>query len=139
MEASISGDFGRLMGWADAVRKLKVRTNADTPRDAKQAVKFGAEGIGLCRTEHMFFEATRIAAMREMIAGRHRGSSAKRLWRRSCPCSRATSKRMYEAMEGRPDDHPLSWIRRCMSSCPTGLEDEIAELAKEHGHVPSKK
>ena len=57
VEASISGDFARLMGWADAVRTLKVRTNADTPRDTKQAVKFGAEGIGLCRTEHMFFEA----------------------------------------------------------------------------------
>ena len=57
VEASISGDFARFMGWADKARKLHVRTNADTPRDAKQAVAFGAEGIGLCRTEHMFFEA----------------------------------------------------------------------------------
>ncbi len=63
----LSGHFGTLMGWADAVRKLKVRTNADTPKDAEQAVKFGAEGIGLCRTEHMFFEEDRIPAVREMI------------------------------------------------------------------------
>ncbi|MGE5678042.1 MAG: pyruvate, phosphate dikinase [Pseudomonadota bacterium] len=63
----LSGHFGTLMGWADAVRKLKVRTNADTPKDAEQAVKFGAEGIGLCRTEHMFFDEERIPAVREMI------------------------------------------------------------------------
>ena len=67
VEAAVSGDFARLMDWADKVRTLKVRTNADTPRDTKQAVAFGAEGIGLCRTEHMFFEADRIAAVREMI------------------------------------------------------------------------
>ena len=67
VEASISGDFGRFMGWADAARKLEVFANADNPRDAKQAVEFGAEGIGLCRTEHMFFEADRIKAVREMI------------------------------------------------------------------------
>ena len=67
VDATISGDFGRIMGWADKYRKLKVRTNADTPRDAKQAREFGAEGIGLCRTEHMFFEPDRIAAIREMI------------------------------------------------------------------------
>src|SRR4029078_1505506 len=62
-----SGDFATLMGWADKARKLKVRTNADTPPDAKVARQFGAEGIGLCRTEHMFFEADRIDAVREMI------------------------------------------------------------------------
>ena len=70
VEASISGDFGRFMGWADAARKLEVFANADNPRDAKQAVEFGAEGIGLCRTEHMFFEADRIKAVREMIVAR---------------------------------------------------------------------
>ena len=75
VEAAISGDFARFMGWADAARTLKVRTNADTPRDAKQAVAFGAEGIGLCRTEHMFFEADRIAAMREMILSEHQGTA----------------------------------------------------------------
>src|SRR5574344_2010505 len=67
VEPEISGDFETFMEWADSVRKLKVRTNADTPRDAAQAMKFGAEGIGLCRTEHMFFEETRIFAMRQMI------------------------------------------------------------------------
>ena len=70
VEASISGDFGRFMGWADAARKLEVFANADNPRDAKQAVEFGAEGIGLCRTEHMFFAEDRIKAVREMICAR---------------------------------------------------------------------
>ena len=70
VEATISGDFDRFMKWADAARTLKVRTNADTPRDTAQAVKFGAEGIGLCRTEHMFFEGDRIKAMREMIVAK---------------------------------------------------------------------
>ncbi len=69
-EATISGDFGRFMAWADAARKLSIRTNADNPRDAAQAVKFGAEGIGLCRTEHMFFEGDRIKAVREMIVAK---------------------------------------------------------------------
>ena len=63
----ISGHFAIFMGWADEIRKLKVRTNADTPKDAKQAVEFGAEGIGLCRTEHMFFAEDRIMAVRQMI------------------------------------------------------------------------
>ena len=65
--ATISGEFGRIMAWADKYRTLKVRTNADTPKDARQAREFGAEGIGLCRTEHMFFEPDRISAIREMI------------------------------------------------------------------------
>ena len=67
VDASIGGDFGRIMGWADKYRVLKVRTNADTPADAKKARELGAEGIGLCRTEHMFFEGNRIDAFREMI------------------------------------------------------------------------
>ncbi|MFX5960911.1 putative PEP-binding protein, partial [Acinetobacter baumannii] len=67
IEPELSGDFTTLMGWADQVRKLKVRTNADTPADARTALKFGTEGIGLCRTEHMFFEETRIRTVREMI------------------------------------------------------------------------
>lgn len=67
VDASISGEFGRIMGWADKYRKLSVRTNADTPHDAKKARELGAEGIGLCRTEHMFFESDRIEAIREMI------------------------------------------------------------------------
>src|SRR5258706_12439477 len=67
MEPKLSGEFGTLMGWADQVRKLGVRVNADTPEDARTAIKFGGEGIGLCRTEHMFFEETRIHTVREMI------------------------------------------------------------------------
>ena len=67
IEPKLSGEFGTLMGWADAVRKLGVRVNADTPEDARTAIKFGGEGIGLCRTEHMFFEETRIRTVREMI------------------------------------------------------------------------
>jgi pyruvate,orthophosphate dikinase len=70
VETELTGDFATLMEWADSIRRLKVRTNADTPADAAQAIKFGAEGIGLCRTEHMFFEADRIASMREMIVSR---------------------------------------------------------------------
>ncbi len=67
IEPQLSGEFATLMGWADEVRKLGVRANADTPTDAKAAVRFGAEGIGLCRTEHMFFDEDRILAVREMI------------------------------------------------------------------------
>ena len=81
VDASIAGEFGRIMGWADKYRTLKVRTNADTPRDAAKAVELGAEGIGLCRTEHMFFEADPILLKRE-----------KKLLRRFFPISRATSR-----------------------------------------------
>src|SRR5204862_6504066 len=69
-QPELTGDFSTLMGWADSVRRLKVRTNADTPADAATARKFGAEGIGLCRTEHMFFDAERIVAVRQMILAR---------------------------------------------------------------------
>ena len=97
----LSGDFGRLMGWADAARRLKVRANADTPRDARQAREFGAEGIGLCRTEHMFFDETRILAMREMIcaddeAGRRRALA------RILPMQRADFEELFEIMAGLP-------------------------------------
>ncbi|GHU62619.1 pyruvate, phosphate dikinase [Clostridia bacterium] len=99
--ASIGGYFERIMGWADSYRTMKVRTNADTPRDAEQAVKFGAEGIGLCRTEHMFFEADRIAAIREMIVSetveQRKAALAKLL-----PIQRGDFEGIYEAMEGRP-------------------------------------
>ena len=97
--ASISGNFDRIMTWADKFRTLKVRTNADTPKDAKQAASFGAEGIGLCRTEHMFFEADRIKAMREMIVSKteeqRRAALAKLL-----PMQRGDFEALYEAMEG---------------------------------------
>jgi pyruvate,orthophosphate dikinase len=101
VEASISGDFARFMGWADAARKLHVRTNADTPRDTKQAVAFGAEGIGLCRTEHMFFDPDRIAAFREMICAdtveEREAALAKIL-----PMQQADFEALYEALEGTP-------------------------------------
>ena len=128
VEASISGDFNQLMTWADKYRTLKVRTNADTPNDAAQAIKFGAEGIGLCRTEHMFFEAERIAAMREMIVSKteeqRRIALAKLL-----PIQRGDFEGIYEAMQGYPVtirflDPPLHEF------LPTD-EDDIAALAKE--------
>ncbi len=128
--ASISGTFGRLMAWADEHRQLKIRTNADTPADAKKAAEFGAEGIGLCRTEHMFFEGERIAAMREMIVSeteaQRRTALAKLL-----PMQRGDFEALYEALGGHPVtirflDPPLHEF------LPTD-EGDIAALAKEMG------
>ncbi len=101
VDASISGEFGRIMAWADEFRRLKVRTNADNPRDTAQAVKFGAEGIGLCRTEHMFFEADRIPAMREMICSDTVEQREKALAKLE-PMQQGDFEAMYEALEGRP-------------------------------------
>ncbi len=100
-EASISGNFGRIMGWADSFRKLKVRTNADTPADAANAVKYGAEGIGLCRTEHMFFEPDRIPKIRQMILSRTVQEREKAL-NDLIPYQKGDFKALYEVMEGRP-------------------------------------
>ena len=100
-EASISGNFGRIMGWADAARKLKVRTNADTPADAANALKYGAEGIGLCRTEHMFFEPDRIPKIRQMILSRTVQEREKAL-NELIPYQKGDFKALYEVMEGRP-------------------------------------
>ena len=100
-EASISGNFGRIMSWADSFRKLKVRTNADTPADAANAVRLGAEGIGLCRTEHMFFEPERIPKIRKMIlskAGEEREKALEEL----IPFQKGDFKALYEVMEGKP-------------------------------------
>ncbi|MDE2466957.1 MAG: pyruvate, phosphate dikinase, partial [Alphaproteobacteria bacterium] len=100
-EPELTGDFGTLMGWADAVRKLKIRTNADRPEDAAVARKFGAEGIGLCRTEHMFFEAERIVAVRQMIladAERDRKAALDKL----LPMQRGDFEAIFEVMEGLP-------------------------------------
>ena len=126
--ASISGDFDRLMSWADKFRKLQVRTNADTPHDAQQAAAFGAEGIGLCRTEHMFFEADRIKAMREMIVSETSEQREKALAKLE-PIQQADFEAIYEAMKGRPVtirllDPPLHEF------VPTDPKD-IEELAKE--------
>lgn len=128
VDASISGDFGRIMDWADSFRKLQVRTNADTPRDAKQAFDFGAEGIGLCRTEHMFFDTDRIAAMREMIVSKT-VEQRKTALNKLLPMQRGDFEALYEAMEGKPVtirflDPPLHEF------LPTA-EDDIIALAKE--------
>jgi pyruvate,orthophosphate dikinase len=128
--AEIGGYFGRIMGWADEYRTMKVRTNADTPHDAGQAREFGAEGIGLCRTEHMFFEPDRIAAIREMIVSdtveQRKAALAKLL-----PMQRGDFEGIYEAMEGLPVtirllDPPLHEF------LPTEEED-IQVLAKDMG------
>ena len=101
VDASIGGEFGRVMGWADKYRRLGVRTNADNPHDTAQAVKFGAEGIGLCRTEHMFFEADRIPAIREMICADTLEQREKALAKLE-PMQQGDFEAMYVALEGRP-------------------------------------
>ena len=101
VDAKIAGEFGRIMAWADEFRRLKVRTNADTPRDAKKARELGAEGIGLCRTEHMFFEADRIAAFREMICAdtvEEREAALDKI----LPYQQGDFEALYEALEGTP-------------------------------------
>ena len=130
VDATISGDFATVMGWADSIRALKVRTNADTPRDAANAVRLGAEGIGLTRTEHMFFDADRIPAMREMILStdvEHRAAALAKL----LPMQRGDFEGIFKAMEGRPVtirllDPPLHEF------LPTADED-IKALADEMG------
>ena len=101
VDATIGGEFGRIMGWADKYRRLGVRTNADNPHDTAQAVKFGAEGIGLCRTEHMFFEADRIPAIREMICADTLEQREKALAKLE-PMQQGDFEAMYIALEGRP-------------------------------------
>lgn len=100
-EASISGNFGRIMSWADSFRKLRVRTNADMPADAANAVRLGAEGIGLCRTEHMFFEAERIPKIRKMILSKTVEEREKAL-EELIPFQKGDFKALYEVMEGKP-------------------------------------
>ena len=134
VEASISGDFARFMGWADKARKLHVRTNADTPRDTKQAVAFGAEGIGLCRTEHMFFEASRIAAVREMILADTKEQREHAL-AKILPMQQGDFEAMYKALEGRPMtvrylDPPLHEFVPHLD-----MTEEIEELAKNLGRT----
>jgi len=130
VDAQIAGEFGRIMGWADKFRKLQVRTNADTPRDAKKARELGAEGIGLCRTEHMFFDPERIAAFREMICSDTKEEREAAL-AKIMPYQQNDFEALFEAMEGNPVtirflDPPLHEF------VPT-TEDEIALLAKAQG------
>ena len=130
VDASIAGEFGRIMAWADEYRTLKVRTNADTPADAKKARELGAEGIGLCRTEHMFFEGNRIDAFREMICSdtvEEREAALDKI----LPMQQGDFEKLYEALEGNPVtirflDPPLHEF------VPTSDED-IAILAKAQG------
>ncbi len=133
--AAITGDFGRLMDWADKYRTMGIRTNADTPRDARKAAEFGAEGIGLCRTEHMFFDADRIPAMREMIVSETVEQREKAL-AKLLPMQRGDFEELYEAMEGNPVtirflDPPLHEF------LPTA-EDDIIALANEMGMTVEK-
>ena len=130
VDAQIAGEFGRIMAWADKFRKLKVRTNADTPADAKKARELGAEGIGLCRTEHMFFEEDRIAAFREMICAdtvEEREAALEKI----LPYQQGDFEKLYEALEGNPVtirflDPPLHEF------VPTEEED-IKKLADAQG------
>ncbi len=127
VDAEISGNFGTIMGWADEFRKLKFRTNADTPADAKKARELGAEGIGLCRTEHMFFEADRIAAFREMIcadtAEEREVALAKIL-----PYQQADFEALYEALEGNPVC--IRFLDPPLHEFVPQTEEDIALLAK---------
>ncbi|MCI8622665.1 MAG: pyruvate, phosphate dikinase [Provencibacterium sp.] len=126
--ADLSGDFGTIMGWTDEFRKMGVRTNADTPRDARQAKAFGAEGIGLCRTEHMFFDGDRIKAVREMICSKtveqRKVALAKLL-----PMQRGDFEELYEALEGSPVT--IRFLDPPLHEFVPHTEPEMRDLAKE--------
>ena len=123
----ISGHFATFMGWADEIRALKIRTNADTPRDTKQAVEFGAEGIGLCRTEHMFFAEDRIMAMREMIVAKNEEERRAAL-EKLLPMQREDFIGIYEALEERPAT--IRFLDPPLHEFLPHTDEEIAELAK---------
>jgi pyruvate,orthophosphate dikinase len=145
IEPKLSGEFGTLMGWADSVRKLRVRVNADTPDDARTAIKFGGEGIGLCRTEHMFFEETRIRTVREMILAEDEQARRAAL-SKLLPMQRADFVELFEIMKGLPVtirllDPPLheflphtqaeiEEVARAMNTDPRRLADRARDLAE---------
>ncbi|SHG42812.1 pyruvate, phosphate dikinase [Bradyrhizobium erythrophlei] len=145
IEPKLSGEFGTLMGWADSVRKLGVRVNADTPDDARTAIKFGGEGIGLCRTEHMFFEETRIRTVREMILAEDEQARRAAL-SKLLPMQRADFVELFEIMKGLPVtirllDPPLheflphtqaeiEEVARAMNTDPRRLADRARDLAE---------
>src|SRR6195256_6356202 len=145
IEPKLSGEYGTLMGWADQVRKLGVRVNADTPEDARTAIKFGGEGIGLCRTEHMFFEETRIRTVREMILAEDEQSRRAAL-SKLLPMQRADFVELFEIMKGLPVtirllDPPLheflphtqaeiEEVARAMNTDPRKLADRARDLAE---------
>jgi len=145
IEPAMSGEFGTLMGWADSFRKLGVRVNGDTPEDARTAIKFGAEGIGLCRTEHMFFEETRIRTVREMILAEDEQARRAAL-SKLLPMQRADFVELFEIMKGLPVtirllDPPLheflphtqaeiEEVARAMNTDPRRLADRARDLAE---------
>ncbi|MEG1711025.1 MAG: pyruvate, phosphate dikinase, partial [Clostridia bacterium] len=129
-DATVSGDFGTIMAWADKYRALKVRTNADTPKDAAQAVKFGAEGIGLCRTEHMFFDKDRIMAMREMIVSKS-VEERKVALNKLLPMQRSDFEGIYRAMGERPVT--IRFLDPPLHEFLPHTDEEIEEIAKEMG------
>lgn len=136
VDASITGTFGRIMGWADEFRRLKVRTNADTPRDAINARNLGAEGIGLCRTEHMFFDSDRIGAFREMICSDNVDDRVKALSKIE-PMQQSDFEGIYEAMEGTPVtirflDPPL---HEFLPTEDTDIEALAKAQGKSVGHI----
>ncbi len=145
IEPELSGEFGTLMGWANEVRKIGVRVNADTPEDARTAIKFGAEGIGLCRTEHMFFEETRIRTVREMILAEDEQTRRAAL-SKLLPMQRADFVELFEIMKGLPvtirlldpplheflphTQHEIEEVARAMNTDPRRLADRARELAE---------
>jgi len=135
VDAAIAGEFGRIMAWADKFRRLKVRTNADTPRDAKKARELGAEGIGLCRTEHMFFEADRIAAFREMICS-DTLEERKIALAKILPYQQDDFEQLYEALEGTPVT--IRFLDPPLHEFVPHTEDEIQLLAKAQNKPVSR-
>ena len=129
-QATLSNEFAVIMSWADAIRTLKIRANADTPADAVQAVSFGAEGIGLCRTEHMFFAEDRIAVMREMIVSKSE-DERRRALQKLLPMQRADFKGLYEAMGNRPVT--IRFLDPPLHEFVPHKDSEIKALAKEMG------
>ena len=130
VDATIAGEFGRVMGWADKYRTLKVRTNADTPKDAKKAHELGAEGIGLCRTEHMFFDADRIAAFREMICAdtlEEREAALNKI----LPYQQSDFEALYEALEG--DSVTIRYLDPPLHEFVPTEEADIEKLAEAQG------
>ncbi len=130
VDASISGEFGRIMAWADKYRSLKVRTNADTPADAKKARELGAEGIGLCRTEHMFFEGDRIDAFREMICSDSIEEREKAL-EKILPVQQSDFEKLYEALEG--DPVTIRFLDPPLHEFVPTTEEDIKKLADTQG------
>ena len=130
VDATITGEFGRVMAWADKYRTLRVRTNADTPRDARKAHELGAEGIGLCRTEHMFFEEDRIAAFREMICADTLEEREKAL-DKILPYQQSDFEELYEALEG--DSVVVRYLDPPLHEFVPTEEEDIEKLAKAQG------